>query len=166
MIKSEIRPALEAMRGIEINKIKNVALRAGIEKLFFRLSDARREMDAAIEKFRELYLDKFKEQKGDAPSEFDVIERLQAKLAVSEGDDARSISREILSHEKYFDEQNAMNKKITELLKEQVDNIVPINRADFMEAMKGQEKFTLAWVEAMYPCLTGEETKPKKENKQ
>lgn len=165
MIKSEIRPALEAMRGIEINKIKKDSLRAGIEKLFFRLSDARRKMDAAIENLRELYLDKFKKQEGDAPSEFDVIERLQAKLAVAEGDEARSISREILSHEKYFDEQNAMNKKITDLLKEQVEGIEPINRADFMEAMKGQEKFTLAWVEAMYPCLTGEETKPKKESK-
>lgn len=165
MIKSEIRPALEAMRGIEINKIKKDSLRAGIEKLFFRLSDARRKMDAAIENLRELYLDKFKKQEGDAPSEFDVIERLQAKLAVAEGDEARSISREILSHEKYFDEQNAMNKKITDLLKEQVEGIEPINRADFMEAMKGQEKFTLAWAEAMYPCLTGEETKPKKESK-
>lgn len=165
MNKSEIRPALEALRAIEISKIKNAGLRAGIEKLFFRLSSARREMDAAIENLRELYLDKFKEQKGDAPSEHDVIERLQAKLAVAEGDEARSISCEILSHEKYFDEQNAMNKKINDLLKEQVEGIEPINRADFMEAMKGQEKFTLAWVDAMYPCLTGEEMKPKKEGK-
>ena len=161
MIKSEIRPALEALRAIEISKIKNAGLRAGIEKLFFRLSDERRKLDAAIEQYRDLFLSKFKGKDGE-PGESEVIERLQAKLAVAEGDEARSLSREILSHEKYFDEQNAMNKKVAELLKESVDGIDPISRKDFMEAMKGQDKYTLAWVDALYPCLSEDKKEGKK----
>ena len=153
MINSEIRPALEAMRAMEFNKIKDDGIRAGIEKNFFILSDGRRELDKKVETLKDMFLSKFKAKKDGELGEDAIVEKLQGKLAVADGEDAKAISRELLSHEKYFDEQSIMNRKIAELLKEPFTGFIPISREKLMEAMRGQEKFTLAWIDALYPIL-------------
>lgn len=153
MINSEIRPALEAMRAMEFNKIKDDGIRAALENNFFFLSDCRRKLDNKIETLKDMFLSKFKAKKDGEIGEDVIVEKLQGKLAIADADEAKEISRELLSHEKYFDEQSVMNRKVAEILKEEITGYTIMDRKRLMEAMRGQEKFTLAWIDALYPLI-------------
>ena len=146
MKKSEIKPALEALKEIKMPKIEDKDLRNELIENHFALLDAGKKLDAAIEAKKTVFLESYKEEENE-------MSELQNKInAAADREEAREIAKEINAHRDYRAALRLYNEDLERLLKEEIDGLKPIDRVKFMEAIEKQD-YKLSWVEALYPLF-------------
>ena len=147
MKRSEIKPALDALKEIKMPKIEDKALRADLIANHFALLDAGRKLDAMVEDKRTVFTEAYKE-------EAQVIQDLQNKFNESEdAEEKKAIAKDINSHKDYLKAINDFNEEVGKLYAEEVSGLKPIDREKFMAEAEKMDNFKLSWVEALYPMF-------------
>lgn len=165
MIKSEIKAALEALKKIKMQKIKNKDLRNLLIEDHFTLLKVGRRTETKLEDIRKVMMAPYEEDQ-------EKILNLQKEYQGAESDaDRRRINREINEFTEYDKASRDYFKKVEEVNKEEIKGLKKIDRQAFMEAIEDQD-YTLEWVEALYPLFVLDDSdseekpeKPKKSNK-
>lgn len=158
MKKSEIKPALEALKKIKMPKIEDKELRNLIIEDHFTLLSLSRRTETKLEDARKVAF-------ADLEEDQRAIEELNRKFQGAETDEERrAINREINSHEDYFKALEEYRKLIEKENEKEVKGLTKIDRTKFMKELDKQD-YTLELVEGLYPLFTlGEEEKePTKE---
>ena len=146
MKKSEIKPALDALKKIKMPKIEDKALRNDIIENHFVLLAAGKKFDADNEADQSVRLSGY-------DAEQQAIKDLQDKFNLAESDaDRRDINRKMLSHKDYFKAVEDLNKSLTDRGKEAVEGLKPIDRVKFMEEIEKQE-YDLGMIADLYPLF-------------
>ena len=146
MKKSEIKPALEALKEIKVHKFEDKEIRNLIIGDHFALLDVSRTLDAKIEDMRKVFLESYKEEE-------QIIQDLQTQIGeASTRAEQIELSQKLRQeHKGYLDAVKAFNEQVAELYSEEFE-IKPVDREKLMnELIKLDLK--LSWVEALYPLF-------------
>ena len=154
MKKSEIAPALNALKEIKVHKIEDKDLRNVVIDDHFTLLDAGKKTDAAVEDKKKVFLEAYKDEEQSVQ---DLQTKINEAASREEQIDLAKQLRE--GHKDYLDAVKVFNDEANKLYNEDVPGLKKIDREKMMEELKKQE-IKLAWVEALYPLFVLEEEKP------
>lgn len=145
MKKSEIKPALNALKTIKMPKIEDKDLRNTIIKDHMALLGESRKLEAKIDDLRSAHL-------GALADEQKVVNDLREELRTAiESHEAARIFKEIQSHKDYLDAEAALIKAINDLYAEEVE-VTPVDSEKFLEEIQKQD-YDLGLIEAIYPMF-------------
>ena len=147
MKKSEIKPALDALKEIKVNKFEDKEVRNLIIDDHFALLDASKKLDAKIDDMRKVFIESYKDEE-------QAVQEIQAKInEASTREEQIELSKQLRAeHKDYLDAVGNFNDEVTKLYSEEVD-IKPIDREKLMDELKKQD-LKLSWVEALYPLFS------------
>lgn len=146
MKKSDIRPALEALKDIPFNKVTDEDIARKLVDDALVLAKADRAVTDEVKDARDLLLGKYGEQAGE-------VERIQTRLlASSDAKDRDDLAKKLDGYKDYFAAQRAFLKKQDEILSGEVDGLTRIDRDKFLAAIKDID-FTFGQLIAMQPLF-------------
>lgn len=146
MKKSEIKPALEALKKIKMPKIEDKALRNLIIEDHFVLLAEQKKFEEANNDDQTVRLAGFEDDQK-------AIKELQDKFNLAENDaERRDINRKILAYKDYFRAVEDLNKAINDRGKEEFGGLKKVDHEKFMEEIQKQD-FDLGIIEALYPLF-------------
>lgn len=153
MKKAEIKPALESLKKIKINKFEDKQLKNDLIDDHFALLDAGKKVDAAVEAKRTVFLESYKDEE-------QAVQDLQTKMnEAATREEQIALAKELREkHAGYLDAVKDFNENVNTLYAEEVAGLKPIDRQKFMEEI-GKQDFDLGMVEALYPLFVIETTK-------
>lgn len=152
MKKSEIKPALEALKKIKMPKIEDKALRNLIIEDHFVLLAEQKKFEEANNDDQTVRLAGFEDDQK-------AIKELQDKFNLAENDaERRDINRKILAYKDYFRAVDDLNKAINDRGKEEFGGLKKVDHEKFMEEIQKQD-FDLGIIEALYPLFVLEAPK-------
>ena len=146
MKKSEIKPALDALKEIKINKFEDKEIRNILIDDHFALLDAGKKLDAKIEDMRKVFIESYK-------GEEQAVQDLQTKInETTVREEQIGLSRKLRKeHKDYLDAVKDFNEQVTKLYSEEVE-VKKIDREKLMDELEKQD-LKLSWVEALYPLF-------------
>lgn len=146
MKKSDIKPALEALKEIKINKFEDKEIRNTLIDDHFALLDAGKKLDAKIEDMRKVFIESYKDEE-------QAVQDLQTKInETTVREEQFELSRQLRTeHKDYLDAVKDFNEQVTKLYSEEVE-VKKIDREKLMDELKKQD-LKLSWVEALYPLF-------------
>lgn len=146
MKKSEIKPALDALKEIKINKFEDKEIRNTLIDDHFALLDAGKKLDAKIEDMRKVFIESYKDEE-------QAVQDLQTKINESTvREEQIDLSKQLRTeHKDYLDAVKDFNEQVTKLYSEEVE-VKKIDREKLMDELKKQD-LKLSWVEALYPLF-------------
>lgn len=146
MKKSEIKPALDALKEIKINKFEDKEIRNILIDDHFALLDAGKKLDAKIEDMRKVFIESYKDEE-------QAVQDLQTKInETTVREEQIELSRQLRTeHKDYRDAVNDFNEQVTKLYSEEVE-VKKIDRKKLMDELEKQD-LRLSWVEALYPLF-------------
>lgn len=147
MKKSEIKPALDALKEIKINKFEDKEIRNTLIDDHFALLDAGKKLDAKIEDMRKVFIESYKDEE-------QAVQDLQTKINESTvREEQIDLSKQLRTeHKDYLDAVKDFNEQVTKLYSEEVE-VKKIDREKLMDELKKQD-LKLSWVEALYPLFS------------
>ncbi|MBQ9660691.1 MAG: hypothetical protein IJV37_05445 [Bacteroidales bacterium] len=146
MKKSEIKPALDALKEIKINKFEDKDVRNTLIDDHFALLDAGKKLDAKIEDMRKVFIESYKDEE-------QAVQDLQTKInETTVREEQIELSKQLRTeHKDYLDAVKDFNDQVTKLYSEEVE-VKKIDREKLMDELKKQD-LKLSWVEALYPLF-------------
>ena len=146
MKKSEIKPALDALKEIKINKFEDKEIRNLLIDDHFALLDAGKKLDAKIEDMRKVFIESYKDEE-------QAVQDLQTKInEATVREEQIELSKQLRAeHKDYLDAVKDFNEQVTKLYSEGVE-VKKIDREKLMDELKKQD-LKLSWVEALYPLF-------------
>lgn len=146
MKKSEIKPALDALKEIKINKFEDKEVRNILIDDHFALLDAGKKLDAKIEDMRKVFIESYKDEE-------QAVQDLQTKInETTVREEQIELSRQLRTeHKDYLDAVKDFNEQVTKLYSEEVE-VKKIDREKLMDELEKQD-LKLSWVEALYPLF-------------
>ena len=146
MKKSEIKPALDALKEIKINKFEDKEIRNILIDDHFALLDAGKKLDAKIEDMRKVFIESYKDEE-------QAVQDLQTKInEATVREEQIGLSRQLRKeHKDYLDAVNDFNERVAKLYSEEVE-VKKIDREKLMDELEKQD-LKLSWVEALYPLF-------------
>lgn len=146
MKKSEIKPALDALKEIKINKFEDKEIRNILIDDHFALLDAGKKLDAKIEDMRKVFIESYKDEE-------QAVQDLQTKInETTVREEQIELSRQLRKeHKDYLDAVKDFNEQVTKLYSEEVE-VKKIDREKLMDELEKQD-LKLSWVEALYPLF-------------
>lgn len=146
MKKSEIKPALDALKEIKINKFEDKEIRNTLIDDHFALLDAGKKLDAKVEDMRKVFIESYKDEE-------QAVQDLQTKInETTVREEQIDLSKQLRTeHKDYLDAVKDFNEQVTKLYSEEVE-VKKIDREKLMDELKKQD-LKLSWVEALYPLF-------------
>ncbi len=146
MKKSDIKPALDALKEIKINKFEDKEIRNILIDDHFDLLDAGKKLDAKIEDMRKVFIESYKDEE-------QAVQDLQTKInEATVREEQIELSKQLRTeHKDYLDAVKDFNEQVTKLYSEEVE-VKKIDREKLMDELKKQD-LKLSWVEALYPLF-------------
>jgi len=146
MKKSEIKPALDALKEIKINKFEDKEIRNLLIDDHFALLDAGKKLDAKIEDMRKVFIESYK-------GEEQAVQDLQTKInETTVREEQIELSKQLRTeHKDYLDAVKDFNERVAKLYSEEVE-VKKIDREKLMDELEKQD-LKLSWVEALYPLF-------------
>lgn len=146
MKKSEIKPALDALKEIKINKFEDKEIRNTLIDDHFALLDAGKKLDAKIEDMRKVFIESYKDEE-------QAVQDLQTKInETTVREEQIELSKQLRTeHKDYLDAVKDFNEQVTKLYSEEVE-VKKIDREKLMDELEKQD-LKLSWVEALYPLF-------------
>ena len=146
MKKSDIKPALDALKEIKINKFEDKEIRNILIDDHFALLDAGKKLDAKIEDMRKVFIESYKDEER-------AVQDLQTKInEATVREEQIELSKQLRTeHKDYLDAVKDFNEQVTKLYSEGVE-VKKIDREKLMDELKKQD-LKLSWVEALYPLF-------------
>ena len=143
--KKQIRPALDALRSIKLQKVKDTKMRKAIVGTYVELTAAWNEFEATRKAIEEAQLDSYSAERED-------IGRLQQELQVETDRSRRKeIVYEINEHKELFAAINDYNSDIKTLGIEEIE-VSGFSKDKFLAAIEDQD-YDLGILEAVYPLF-------------
>ena len=146
MKKSEIRPALNALKGIRMPKIEDKEFRNALISDHIYLLGEQKRFEDDIKDLETAHLGAYEEERNKVA---DLQQRLQAE---KDPEKRQALTDEINSHEELFKAIVAYNKAVEALACEEVQLPSPIKADDFVAGMEGQD-YDLSLIEAVFPMF-------------
>ena len=146
MKKSDIKPALDALKEIKINKFEDKEIRNILIDDHFALLDAGKKLDAKIEDMRKVFIESYKDEE-------QAVQDLQTKInETTVREEQIELSKQLRTeHKDYLDAVKDFNEQVTKLYSEEVE-VKKIDREKLMDELEKQD-LKLSWVEALYPLF-------------
>lgn len=147
MQKSDIRPALEALKDIPFNKVTDEEIARKLVDDALVLAKADRAVTDEVKDARDLLLGKYGEKAAE-------VERIQTRLlASSDAKDRDDLAKKLDGYKDYFAAQRAFLKKQDEILAGEAGvKVEQFDRAKFISATKDIE-ISLGKVAALLPLF-------------
>ena len=141
--KKQIRPALDALRSIKLQKVKDTKMRKAIVGTYVDLTAAWHEFESKRKAIEEAQLDAYSDEREE-------VGRLQQELQVETDRFRRKdLLSEINGHKELFAAVRDYNRDIDTLGNEEVE-ISGISKEKFLAAIEDQE-YDLGILEAIHP---------------
>ena len=146
MKKSEIRPALDALKGVRMPKIEDKAFRNALISDHIFLLGEQKKLEADAKDLEIAHLGAYEDERNK-------VAELQQKLQAEKDPEKRqALTDEINSHEELFKAIVAYNREVNDLASQEIQIPRPIRADDFVAAMEGQD-YDLSLVEAVFPMF-------------
>lgn len=144
--KSEIKPALDALKEIKVHKFEDKDIRNLLIDDHFILLDAGKKLDAKVEDMRKVFIESYKDEE-------QAVQDLQTKVNEATGREEQiALAKQLRTeHKDYLDAVKEFNENVNKLYAEEVE-VKPIDRDKLMDELKKQD-IQLSWVEALYPLF-------------
>jgi len=146
MKKSEIRPALAALKSVKMAKIEDKDFRNSLITDHVFLLGQQKALEAQAKDLETAHLGAYEEERNK------VAELQQNLQAESDPAKQKALAAEINSHKELFSAVVAYNKAVEALASETVELPKPISSDAFIKGMEGQD-YDLALVEAVFPMF-------------
>ena len=152
--KLQVRPAIEALKGVKMQRIEDKALRRAVIAAYVRLLEIQGGIDRELDNLETATLGAYAAERKELESLRDDIQAAGSKeKAKAIADDIIARFGELLAAER------AHKREALALLSVDTEGPDPIDRDAFIDAMAAQE-WNFALLEAVYPLLAA---KPAKE---
>lgn len=142
----EIKPAIEALRKINLSSIKDQAVKNQLLNLSLELLSADRNLQLRIDDTKTAIL-------SPVQSSLDEITRLKER-ALREKDEVKrkEIFDEIESHTEVIEPSTLLNQKINEALQEE-STVKGLKKDDFLAAISELNGIDFSVIEGLFPAL-------------
>lgn len=147
MKKKDIRPALDALKPIKLQKIEDKALRGRIVKTHVALVSAKNQLEADQKALEEAHLGAYEKEREEVSQ---LQQDLQAETDVKR---QKELLREINGHKELFGAIREYNKAYEKFLGEDVPEIPLLKQKEFIDAIVEKQDLDLGAIEALYPLF-------------
>ena len=146
MKKSEIRPALAALKSVKIHSIEDKDFRNSLITDHVFLLGQQKALETQVKDLETAHLGAYEEERNK------VAELQQNLQAESDPAKQKALASKINSHKELFSAVVAYNKAVEALVSEPVELPKPISVDAFIKGMEGQD-YDLSLVEAVFPMF-------------
>ncbi len=147
MKKKDIRPALDALKPIKLQKIEDKALRGRIIKTHVALVAAKNQLEEDQKALEEAHLGAYEKEREE-------VAQLQQDLqAESDPKLQKEILGKINGHKELFGAIREYNKAYEKFLSEDVPDIPLLKQKEFIDSIVEKQDLDLGAIEALYPLF-------------